>query len=453
MRKLKGDESMLYQSDYKLENYIIGLKWEDMPEDVREHARMCFLDLINALVLGSRSAQFRAGLKAAESVFAKGDLPVIGTDKTFNFAGATSAMGHSSNAYDLDDGHKIIRAHPGTSFIGGLLAGAYEQNCTYKEFLEALIVAYEATIRFGEAVIDHYKYYHSSGSFGPFGIAAGVGKMRGYGKERMNNLLAVAEFNAPLIPAGRSVEYPSMNKDGVAFGAIIGAMALYEDAAGFVGNKHLLDGEDYKKYLDDLGEKYYITELYFKPYAGCRWGHPAIDAAKSLMAENKVTADDIEKVVIKTFYQATRLSKIVPKTTDEAQYNIAFPVASAIVRGDFGYEQAKDEALNEPRVIEMMKRLSFEKDDEIDAMFPEHRCCRAEITLKNGQVLKGKLCEPRGEPEEHIHLDWIEEKFSRMSKAVFTDNAIEEVKALVRGPLDVKMRDVINAINKKENWK
>ena len=445
---------MIYSSDYKLEDYIIGLKWEKLSPGVQERAKMCFLDLVNALVLGSRSAQFRVGLKSAEALFGKGDIPVIGSDKKFSYAGATAAMGHSSNAYDIDDGHKIIRAHPGTCFIGGILAAAYEKDSTYKELLEALVCAYEGTIRFGVAMIEHYNnYYHSSGSFGPFGIAVGAGKLRGYDRKRLNNAIAIAEFNGPLIPAGRSVEYPSMNKDGVPFGAMIGALALAEDECGFVSNKHLLDGEGYKHYLDDLGEKYYIEELYFKPFAGCRWGHPAIDAVISLMKTNKITASDIEKVVIKTFFQATRLSKIVPKTTDEAQYNIAFPVASAIVKGDFGYEQAKDEALGDPRVIEMMKHLSFEKDDEIDAMFPEHRCCRAEITLKNGNVLKSELCEPRGEPEEGIHFDWIEEKFRRMSSAVFTEKALSEVVDAVNGPLDQKVRDIVELINKKENWK
>ncbi len=443
---------MIYESSYKLEDFIIGLKWDKLPDGVKERARMCFLDLINALVLGSRSAQFKVGVAASREIYRDGDIPVVGTGERFSFAGATAAMGHSSNAYDIDDGHKIIRAHPGTCFIGGVIAAAYKQDSTYKEFLEALVAAYESTIRFGAAVIDHYKYYHSSGTFGPFGIATAAGKLWGYDREQLNNLLAVAEFNAPLIPAGRSVEYPSMNKDGVPFGAIIGAIALYEDAAGFKGNKHLLDGEEYLKYLDDLGEKYYITDLYFKPFAGCRWGHPAVDSVISIMREKKLTWQQIEKVVIKTFYQATRLSKIVPKTTDEAQYNIAFPVASAIVKGDFGYNEAKDEALFDPNVIDMMKRLSFEKDDEIDAMFPERRCCRAEITLKDGTVIKGGLCEPRGEPEEGIFFPWIESKFRRMSKAVLTDKAMDDIVAAVNGPLDAKFRDIIDLINRKENY-
>ena len=52
------------------------------------------------------------GLKLAEEVFGVGNIPVVGSDKTFCFVGAAAAMGHSSNAYDIDDGHNLIRAHP-----------------------------------------------------------------------------------------------------------------------------------------------------------------------------------------------------------------------------------------------------------------------------------------------------------------------------------------------------
>lgn len=169
--------------------------------------------------------------------------------------GAAAAMGHSSNAYDIDDGHNIIRAHPGTSFIGGILAAAYEKNISYKELLTTLVTAYETTIRMGQAIMDYYEFAHSSGSFGAVGTAAGLGRIYGFTKEQMNNVLSVAEFNAPLVPGIRSVEYPSMNKDGVPFGVMIGSLAVMETLCGFTGNKNLLEADEYKHYLDDLNRK------------------------------------------------------------------------------------------------------------------------------------------------------------------------------------------------------
>jgi len=443
---------MKFETTYKLENFILGTKWSDLPSEVRARMRGCFVDLLGALIIGSRSRQFEAGLQLAESVYGGGDIPVIGSDKRFNFMGAAAAMGHSSNAYDIDDGHNMTRAHPGTSFVGAVLAAAYEYDLTLAEFLTAMLVAYETTIRSGAAIMDYYNYAHSSGTFGAVGTAAGVGRIRGYTKEQLNNVLSVAEFNAPLVPGIRSVEYPSMNKDGVPFGVIVGIMALAASECGFEGNKNLLESDEHSHYLDDLGTKYQVMDLYFKPYTCCRWAHPAIDACVGLMRENGITYRDIESVTIHTFHRATLLSKIVPKTADEAQYNIAYPVAASLVYGDFGLAQVREENLGDPVVLDMMKKLSFAVDEKLDAQFPARRICRAEIVTTDGRKFISDECEPRGEAKENIGVDWLCDKFRRITGPVFAKAGQDAVISMVCGNEDIKLRAIVDEVNKNEYW-
>ena len=404
---------MKFTTDYRLEKFLLETKWEDLPAEVQQRLRGCMLDLVGALVAGCGSEQFRVGVRLAKKIFRDGDIPAIGTKETFSTVGAATAMGHSSNAYDIDDGHNIIRAHPGTSFIGGLLAIGYEKDVSAKDFLTALYVAYEATIRMGAAIMDYYQYAHSSGTFGAVGVVAGGGRMYGFTKEEMNNALSVSEFNAPLVPGIRSVEYPSMNKDGVPFGVMVGELALEAGMCGFTGNKNLLEAEEYAHYLDDLGTKHEVMDLYFKPYPCCRWGHPAIDACLAVMADNKVTADDIDQVIVETFYKATQLSKGIPSCADEAQYNIAYPVASSIVNNGFSIAQV--EQTNDPKVHKMMEKLTFVRDKELDDQFPAKRLCRVRMVLKDGRTVVSGVHEPRGEAFENIGYDWLSEKFLRIT--------------------------------------
>ena len=438
---------MVFSTDYKLEKFILETKWEDLPAEVQSRMKGCFVDLMGALLAGSMSEQFAVGLKLAETLYGSGDIAVVGSDKRFNFMGASAAMGHSSNAYDIDDGHNMTRSHPGTSFVGAILAAAYEKDLTLKDFLTAMLVAYEATIRSGAAIMDYYNYAHSSGTFGAVGVAAGVGRIYGFTKEEMNNVLSVAEFNAPLVPGIRSVEYPSMNKDGVPFGVMIGALAIKAAQCGFTGNKNLLESDEHRHYLDDLGEKYEVMGLYFKPYPCCRWGHPAIDACVDTMKKNGITHADVERVVIKTFKRATLLSKIEPKTADEAQYNIAYPVASSIVYGDFGIDRVLNENLSDPTVLAMMKRLAFEVDEELDSKFPAKRICRAEIYTKDGKVYTSPNCEPRGEACENIGVDWLVEKFYRITKPVISRELQEKLVALITGDVNIPIRKIVDTAN------
>ncbi len=444
---------MKFQTDYKLEEFIVNTRWEQLPDEVRERMKGCFVDLMGALVIGSRSRQFEAGLRLAERLFGAGDIPVIGSEKRFDFAGAASAMGHSSNAYDIDDGHNMTRAHPGTSFVGAILAAAYEKNVSRNEFLTTMLVAYEATIRMGAAIMDYYQYAHSSGTFGAVGVAAGVGRLYGFDREQINNVLSVAEFNAPLVPGIRSVEYPSMNKDGVPFGVMVGVLAVMDAMSGFEGNKHMLEAEEYRHYLDDLGSKYQVMDLYFKPYPCCRWAHPAIDACVGLMKEHGLSAEDIESVTIHTFDRATRLSKIVPQTADEAQYNIAYPVAASLVYGDFGLLQVREENLHDPAVLSMMKRLSFVVDESMDARFPAQRICRAEIVTKDDRRFLSEECEPRGEAKENISVEWLCDKFHRIAGPVLTDEGRAQLLAMITGEEDLPIRAIVDAANTASYWR
>ena len=438
---------MKFSTTYKLEEFLLNTSWEDFPFPVRERAKGCLIDLMGALISGSMSEQFRVGLTSAKRMFGQGEVAVVGSKERFNFLGAATAMGHSSNAYDIDDGHNLTRAHPGTSFIGALLAEAYEKDLTLRDLLSAMVVSYDATVRMGAAIMDYYQFAHSSGTFGAIGVCAGVGRMRGYTKEQLNNVLSISEFNAPLVPGIRSVEYPSMNKDGVPFGVMIGALALTEGECGFTGNKNLLESDEHCHHLNTLGEDYAIMGLYFKPYPCCRWAHPAIDACVLVMNENGLTHEDVEKVVIKTFKRATMLSKIEPTCADEAQYNIAYPVATAIVHGDFGIDKVLPEAFGDTTVLDMMKRLNFEVDEIIDSKFPGNRICRAEIYTKDGRVFKSPDCEPRGEAHEGITNEWLADKFRRMTAPLINGEGQDKILKLILGDESVSVRRLVDLTN------
>ena len=439
---------MEFITDYKLENYILQTKWEDLPEKIKQRAIVCAIDLTIALLLGSRGKQHAAGVCVAKNIYSEGDVAVLGSRERLSFIGAAVAMSHASNSFDIDDGHNMIKGHPGTSFVAGVLAAALHKNVSYKEYLTTLVICYEVTVRNGLALQDHYKYLHSTGTYGAFGTAAGVGRLFGMTKEQLNNALSVAEFHAPITPVMRSVEHPSMNKDGVPFGVLIGAMAVMETLCGTTGKGHLLETPQYRSLLDTLGKNYEIMNLYFKPYTCCRWAHQPILASLNMMKEIGFSAADIDNVKVHTFRSASQLSKVIPTTTDEAQYNIAYPVAAAIVAGDLGFNQVIDEALDNPEVLSMMKRLSFVMDPEMEKHFPDKRMAWVEFILKNGRILKSEAIEAPGEASDSIDLDWITDKFTRVTRPLISSEEQHRMISLLSDPENITIREIVAEINK-----
>ena len=141
---------MEFRTDYRTEQYALQTAWEDFPERVRLRAVDCSIDLMGALILGSQSAQFRTGLKLASGLGLAGDIPVIGAPGKYNLAGAAIAMGHSSNAFDIDDGYNMVKGHPGTSFIAGLLAASLQKKAS--RWQRILSVTAEQLRRNGQAM-------------------------------------------------------------------------------------------------------------------------------------------------------------------------------------------------------------------------------------------------------------------------------------------------------------
>lgn len=436
-------------TDYKTEDYILNTEWEDLPDEVKERAIVCGIDLMTALIIGSKGKQFQAGLAMAKEHYKEGSVPVVGDENCFDILGAAVAMSHASNSFDIDDGHNMIKGHPGTSFVGGVLAAALDQAVTWKEYLTTLVVCYETAIRCGLAVQDHYKYLHSTGTYGAFGTAAGMGRILGFNREQLGNALSMAEFHAPMTPVMRSVQYPSMNKDGVPFGVLVGAEAALETLAGSTAKGHILELPQYQELVDSLGKRYEIMNLYFKPYTCCRWAHQPITACIDLKNEYQFSASDVDWVKVHTFDSAAQLSKIVPETADEAQYNIAWPVASSLVFGDVGLNQVIESGLGNLEVIEMMKRLSFEVDPEMEKEFPAKRLAWVEIALKDGRVIRSKVYSAPGEHTDNVDLPWITEKFKRITAPLLKKDQQESILALLQDGhhLDNSVNSIIYQIN------
>ena len=439
---------MQFITDYAIENFILNAQWDDFPIDIQQRLICCSIDLMSALIIGSKGRQYNTGVTISKRLGLNGDIPILGSDIRLNLLGASIAYSHAANSFDIDDGYNMVKGHPGASFIGGVLAAALEKNCSYKEYLTTLLICYETAIRWGLAEQDYYGFLHSTGAYGSFGTAAGIGRLHQLDQKKLNNALSIADYHAPMTPVMRAVEYPSMNKDGVPFGSLIGTMAVIETEEGETGRTHLLELPQYRFYIDSLSKKYYIQDLYFKPYTCCRWAHQPITACISLMRKNRLKHTEIKKVIVHTFRSAAQLSQEIPSDTDEAQYNIAFPVAAAIVKGDVGYDQINDTAIHDPIVLNMMRNLSFVVDPAMEREFPEKRMAWVEIQTKDNNIYTSSVYEAPGEhTDPSLNLSWFFSKFERITSPALSGDDQKKILSMFSKCSELTMQELLVIVN------
>lgn len=432
----------------KLINFIDS-DFHSFSEDVKNQAKKMFLDLAGVICAGAKNNTSQTMADYVLNNYPTGEYTILGTGKKTNLIGAALANGMASNALDLDDGYSLLRGHPGAGFFGALISAAENQNCTYGEFLAAIVVAYEVSIRQGYAIRDFYGWDHSSGSYGTFATAAAVSKILKLSKEQKKMALGIADFIMPVTPAKRSCYVPSMNKDGIYWGQHTGVQAVMMAKSGISGKNPVILDEKYKEYIDSLGEKFYFFDLYIKFYSCCRWAHSPIKAVKSLMEENGIKLSEIESVDIYSFGNAGTLYQAAPQNEDEAQYNILYPIVAQMIFGGCGPLESSTEKMLDSRVKENIGKVKFHHDEEYDKVFPAKRLSRAEITLKSGEKFKSRAYEPDGDCNEKVSISDIKKKVHKINECYSKEDTIQNmIDTILNTSYDEPFSGVLKSIQK-----
>lgn len=437
----------MQQNDSLISNFILNTTWNDFPRLIQLQAQKCAIDLLGALIAGSqaKTTHIMAGFAAANFGGSAATMLIDGSKSSC--AGAALVNGFAINAYDIDDGHKIVKGHPGAAVFPALLAAAEFRDISLRDLLTSLVIAYEIAIRAGLALHEHYNYYHGSGSWGAIGAAAGVSRLLGLDGEQTRHALGSAEYYAPLAPVMRPVAVPSMNKDGIGWGNMVGISAALLAEQGNTGSPSILDYDRFAHLTSSLGRQYKIMDLYFKPYACCRWAHPSVSAALELQQKHNIKPEDISSITIYTFSAAASLFQNQPTNSEEAQYNVKYPVAAAVCAGEVGPRQVSAEFSARHDVIALMAKTRINVDSELDREFPGQRLCRVEIALKDKKVLKSGIHSPPGEPENPVSMDWIEDKFFWLTADLLNKNTARRLVDMLQGDLSMyAARELINLI-------
>ncbi|CAH0261446.1 hypothetical protein SRABI96_03438 [Peribacillus sp. Bi96] len=189
-----------------------------------------------------------------------------------------------------------------------------------------------------------------------------------------------------------------------------GVSAAHLAKAGYTGIPSLFTTEEAVGLTDDLGKKYRVNELYYKPHACCRWAQPTIEAIKEIQSRHILISQNIKKIVIHTFTEAAALSKDYPETTEEAQYNLYFPVAAFLSYGEVGPKQVLGQ-LDDPIILGMMNKISVVIDQQLNEAFPEKALSRVQIIMQDGNTYQSSIIQARGDYDFPLKAEEKKEKF------------------------------------------
>jgi 2-methylcitrate dehydratase PrpD len=192
---------------------------------------------------------------------------------------------------------------------------------------------------------------------------------------------------------------------------VTGFDAPLEGRAGFFAS--FARGQyDPQALTDDLGQRFEIENISFKPWPSCRGTHAAIEAALLCLRTRRIQARDIERVVIHGGRMLTMLAepletKRQPATAIDAKFSLPFTVASALVHGRVGLQSFLPPELSDPEVLRLAARIEVRNDTP----GPGAIGAVLELHLPGGTTIRNEVITPRGSLENPMSLDDLKEKF------------------------------------------
>ena len=95
-----------------------------------------------------------------------------------------------------------------------------------------------------------------------------------------------------------------------------------------------------------------------------------------------------------------------------AQMNLFYGLAAIAVDGEAFIDQYREERLRDPRLLDVISRISADIDPEIDAMGDGFRhAVRLTVTTRDGSVLKKEMLYSPGSPDNPLPAGQIVRKF------------------------------------------
>jgi len=361
------------------------LRWDALPETTRAMLRNELLDYLGAAIAGRAVAGIPPWLQVLIDMGGRPDAAVLGGPSV---PAPTAALcnGYYGHVLEMDDTHDEAVLHAGAATIPAVLAAAglraqQGKPVSGKDLCAAILVGIEVTCRLGVAtrlnLVEGGWIY--TALLGHFGATLAVTRILGASPEATRHALGIvyclASGNHQSTREGASTKHVQPG-----FAAANAVLAALMANAGLDGVRAPVTGEDglnrvylrerfdVKRATADLGQRFEIDRLSFKPYPTCRLTHPAISAALRLHAALGGQTDTLDRIELVIGPQAHDVvgratpERLTPATRVAAQFSVQWTVAVALVHGAVTPRQLLAEIPPSARVQALIARIDCRAD-------------------------------------------------------------------------------------------
>ncbi|MGI9667229.1 MAG: MmgE/PrpD family protein [Acidimicrobiia bacterium] len=441
-------------AEFAFESFEAGLERNRQADQVGR-----VLDIVGNAIAAIREEPAAIVSDSVSHQAGSGRSIAIGTGRRMSARSAALINGTLAHALDFDDTHLPSVLHPSASVVPAALATADRQGSSGRELLAAIAIGNEVTCRLGMAAFDpelgnsvfFEKGLHATSICGTFGAAVAAALLLRCEADGLADAMGIAaSMGAGLIEANRTGG--SVKRLHCGWAAHGGVTAALLAAGGMTGPPTVLEGRfgffnaltdgycDKDALVGDLGIRWEIDRLFYKPYPANHFTHAGIDCARHLRAAGVEThrITDIQLgvpgPVLRTIAEPAE-QKAAPANPYFAKFSGPYTVAAALAGGSglgVGALDFTDETVSDPERLRLASLVTCYADERATEVFPHQFPAVLSLTLDDGSTVEHRIDHNRGGPENPLAMDELFLKFELNSSAVASPALIERIEAGVR---------------------
>ncbi|MDI7261100.1 MAG: MmgE/PrpD family protein [Thermodesulfobacteriota bacterium] len=440
-----------------LVNFITRLSFENLPENVRETAKLCLLDTVGVGIYGSQMEWSKIVAEYAKEYASVAESSVWGQGWKTSAPYAALINGTSAHGIEMDDRSATYDLHPGSAIVSAALAAWEKSGATGKDVIAAIVGGYEIAIRLGAALRGSCRVrFYGSPIKNLFGATVAAGKLFGLDNNTMLNAVGIAGSMASGLREWSSDPKGTMVKrlSGGGWPAQNGVMAALLASKGLTGPATILEGKrgichafgvnegnvSWKEpqtgeLTKDLGKDYWIMRREVKAYATCGGLQASVDCVNELKSKYKITPEQIEHVDIGCSFKVyDQHDSKHPQSIMAAQYSLPFVTALAFFEDLSDPAAWVDQVLTKPEVVGLVEKVDMAIDDDLQKIFQEtndYGGTKMTVRLKDGRECNAWVRYSKGTVGNPATSEDIHRKFTVLACHVFSRDRVEEIIGLI----------------------
>lgn len=409
----------------RLSRFAAALDFATLPDPVREQAGWILADTVAAIVGGSAEPELRA---LADTLASSGPATLPGLGRSAGADVAALVNGTAGTFLEMDEGNRFSRGHPAVHVIPAALALAQQRGADANAFMSALVVGYEVGSRIG-AASQLRGTMHPHGTWGTIGAAAACARLAGLPADGMRNTINIGASLTTATSKRTMLEGGLVRNTYAGLANRNGLLALQLAHSGFNGERDgvasLMQGIVSERFDTDavsraLGDEWHLLQNYFKLHSCCRFNHGTLDAIDQIATHGALPAPErIASIAVTSYAYAAELDDPAPVNTLGAKFSVPFAVATRIVNGSSALASFSWDAVRDPRVAALARKVTVREDPAMTRRLPLERPARVVITLDDGTTLQGEVGANRGDDALPYSRDELRAKFMDLATRVW----------------------------------